>query len=80
MIRVLGHLWADNWVKVENLIGTFGELSLRAHRIDVKVSVVIINGLEDVIRSKEAAEHPKDLHVLPLLARRLQQCGGQEGW
>lgn len=57
----------------------YEELAHRAHRMDVEGTIVVIADLEDVIRSKEAAGRPKDLQVLPLLYRRLQQRGDEAG-
>ncbi len=74
--------------RVWNLICAFGEfdlsffpsgfdrgyeqLSLRAHRMAVSGTVVVIADLDDVIKSKEAAGRPKDLQVLPILYRHRQ--------
>jgi hypothetical protein len=55
--------------------GGYEQLALRAHRVTVEGTVVVIADLDDVIRSKEAAGRPKDLRVLPILYRRRQ---GQE--
>jgi len=49
--------------------GGFGELALRAHKVSVGGTQVMIADLGDVIRSKEAAGRPKDLQVLPTLYR-----------
>lgn len=50
----------------------YEQLALRAHRVAVESTVVVIADLEDVIRSKEAAGRPKDLRVLPILYRHQQ--------
>ena len=54
--------------------GTRGymELAANALPITVKGMIVRVAALEDVIRSKEAANRPKDQRVLPIL-RQLQE-------
>jgi hypothetical protein len=49
----------------------FSELAIRSHRVVVEGVEVVIDDLEDVIRSKEAAGRPKDLRALPILYRHL---------
>jgi hypothetical protein len=56
----------------------YEQLAPRAHRVAVEGTIVVIADLEDVIRSKEAAGRPKDLQVLPILYRHLQQMEGDE--
>ena len=50
----------------------YEQLALRAHRMAVSGTVVVIADLDDVIKSKEAAGRPKDLRVLPMLYRHRQ--------
>jgi hypothetical protein len=75
-------------VELLNLVTTFGELDLsftpagtrgfedlaeRARIITVKGHEVPVASLEDIIRSKEAANRPKDLAALPILRQLLQE-------
>lgn len=75
-------------VSLLNLVTRFGELDvsfdpsgtrgfedLRTRSLDLKLgtSPVPVAALEDVIRSKEAANRPKDLRTLPLLRQLLQE-------
>jgi hypothetical protein len=53
--------------------GGYAELEPRAHRMSVDGVEMLIADLGDVIRSKEAAGRPKDLRVLPVLYRHLEQ-------
>lgn len=53
--------------------GGYAELAPRAHRMSVDGVEMLIADLGDVIRSKEAAGRPKDLRVLPVLYRHLEQ-------
>lgn len=53
--------------------GGYAELEPRAHRMSVNGVEMLIADLGDVIRSKEAAGRPRDLRVLPILYRRLEQ-------
>jgi hypothetical protein len=80
--------------RVWNLIGSHGEfdlsffpsgfdrgyeqLALRAHRVAVEGTIVVIADLDDVIKSKEAAGRPKDLRVLPILYRHRDRENGGE--
>ena len=52
----------------------YEQLLVRAHRVSVEGTVVVIADLADVIASKEAAGRPKDIQVLPTLIRH-QQLG-----
>jgi hypothetical protein len=56
----------------------YEQLAPRAHRVAVGGTIVVIADLGDIIRSKEAAGRPKDLQVLPILYRHLQQMEGDE--
>ena len=58
--------------------GGFGELALRAHKVSVGGTQVVIADLGDVIRSKEAAGRPKDLQVLPTLYRHQRSLRSDE--
>lgn len=48
-------------------VGGFDQLAPRAVRVDLDGVVVNVASLDDVIRSKRAADRPKDRAVLPLL-------------
>jgi len=56
----------------------YEQLALRAHRMAVSGTVVLIADLDDVITSKEAAGRPKDLRVLPLLYRHQQSLNSDD--
>jgi hypothetical protein len=75
-------------VELLNLVTAFGELDLsftpagtrgyddlarRAQSMTVKGHEVLVASLEDIIRSKEAANRPKDLAALPLLRQLLDE-------
>lgn len=75
-------------VEVLNLVTAFGELDLsfapagtrgyadlagRALSMTVKGHSVPVASLEDIIRSKEAANRPKDLAALPILRQLLRE-------
>jgi hypothetical protein len=51
--------------------GGYAQLEVNARRLRVGEVEVVVAGLADVIRSKEAAGRPKDLRVLPSLYRHL---------
>jgi hypothetical protein len=51
----------------------FGELASRAEPVTIQGTAIQLARLEDVIRSKEAANRPKDLRALPLLRLLLQE-------
>jgi hypothetical protein len=53
--------------------GGYADLAPRARRVSVEGVEVLVADLGDVIRSKEAAGRPKDLRVLPVLYRRLDE-------
>jgi hypothetical protein len=53
--------------------GGYAELEPRARRMSVDGEEMLIADLGDVIRSKEAAGRAKDLRVLPVLYRHLEQ-------
>jgi len=48
-------------------IGTYADLVARAVRLDIEGVTVLVATLEDVIRSKQTADRPKDRAVLPTL-------------
>jgi hypothetical protein len=56
----------------------YEQLALRAHRVAVSGTVVVIADLDDVIKSKEAAGRPKDLQVLPILYRHQQSFNSDD--
>jgi hypothetical protein len=79
-----------NGVQLLNLVTDYGELDLsfspagtggyedlvqRAQTIDLKGHSVPVAALEDIIRSKEAANRPKDQAALPLLRQLLRELG-----
>jgi hypothetical protein len=45
----------------------FSELAPRSHAVEIRGFQVAVADLEDVIRSKEAANRPKDQRALPIL-------------
>lgn len=51
----------------------FADLASRAERFTIQGTPVPVARLEDVIRSKEAANRPKDLRALPMLRLLLQE-------
>jgi hypothetical protein len=51
----------------------YSDLAERSQRIDIGGVVVRVAALEDIIRSKEAANREKDLVVLPALRRLLER-------
>jgi len=54
-------------------IRSFESLRSRADRIDVNGEVAIVAHLADVIKSKRAADRPKDRAVLPVLEATLRE-------
>jgi hypothetical protein len=75
-------------VEVLNLVTAFGELDVsftpagtrgfedlaaRAQYLSVRAHSVPVASLEDIIRSKEAANRPKDLAALPILRQLLDE-------
>ena len=80
-------------VSLLNLVTQFGDLDLsftpsgtggypdliaRAVRMPIQGSTVPVAALEDVIRSKEAANRPKDQRTLPLLRQLLAEIRARE--
>jgi hypothetical protein len=63
------------------LDGTAGysDLAREAESADLYGSVVHVASLADVIRSKQAANRPKDQRVLPTLRRILSERGEKPG-
>ena len=59
--------------------GTSGFDDLRAHSLAMPIReyTVQVAALEDVIRSKESANRPKDQRALPLLRQLLQEIRGR---
>jgi iron-sulfur cluster repair di-iron protein len=53
--------------------GGYADLSARAVEMPLEGMAVPVAALEDVIRSKEAANRPKDQRALPLLKQRLAE-------
>jgi hypothetical protein len=51
----------------------FSDLSQRATEVSIRGLQVPVAALEDVIRSKEAANRPKDLRSLPVLRQLLEE-------
>lgn len=58
--------------------GGYADLEPHAHRMSVDGVEILVADIADVIRSKEAAGRPKDLRVLPLLYRHLEQLSSEE--
>jgi hypothetical protein len=54
----------------------FDDLNERAVRMTIKGVSVAVAALEDIIRSKEAANRPKDHRTLPMLRRLLDEIRG----
>ncbi|HEX9724583.1 MAG TPA: hypothetical protein VGC53_09925 [Vicinamibacteria bacterium] len=57
----------------------FSELAPRAVEMTIRGSKVAVASLEDVIRTKEAANRPKDQRMLPVLRRLLEEIRKREG-
>jgi hypothetical protein len=57
--------------------GGFEDLDRRAESIDLQGLTVRVARLEDVIRSKEASNRPKDQRALPLLRQLLEEIRGR---
>lgn len=53
--------------------GGFADLSPRAISMTIRGVTVTVAALDDVIRSKEAANRPKDLRMLPVLRQLLEE-------
>lgn len=53
----------------------YSDLAERARGIDIGGVVVTVAALEDIVRSKEAANREKDKVVLPALRRLLERAG-----
>jgi hypothetical protein len=51
----------------------YADLSVQASRMVIVGVPVTVAALEDVIRSKEAANRPKDLRALPMLRQLLAE-------
>ena len=81
-------------VSLLNLVTRFGDLDLaftpsgtggyadlieHAVRMPLEGSTVPVASLEDVIRSKEAANRPKDQRTLPLLRQLLAEIQARQG-
>lgn len=59
--------------------GGFSDLAVRAIEIEIRGVAVPVAALEDVIRSKEAANRPKDHRTLPVLRELLAEIRKREG-
>ncbi len=57
----------------------FPDLALHAVEMTIHGSKVAVAALEDVIRSKEAANRPKDQRTLPALRQLLEEIKKQQG-
>ena len=57
----------------------FPDLVLHAVEMTIHGSKVAVAALEDVIRSKEAANRPKDQRTLPVLRQLLEEIKKQQG-
>jgi len=59
--------------------GGYPDLNERAVRLPLQGSTVAVAALEDVIRSKETANRPKDQRTLPLLRQLLAEIRARQG-
>jgi hypothetical protein len=59
--------------------GGFSDLQTRAIDVTIRSLTVPVAALEDVIRSKEAADRPKDHRTLPVLRELLEEIRRREG-
>lgn len=59
-------------------IDDYGALSGRAVTFDLAGTAVMVASLDDVIRSKEAADRPRDRAVLPVLYALREEIGPQD--
>jgi len=59
--------------------GGFSDLATRAVNVTIRGYAVPVAALEDVIRSKEAANRPKDQRTLPVLRQLLEEIARREG-
>ena len=57
----------------------FDDLSRHAVRFNIRGTAISVASLEDVIRSKEAANRPKDHRSLPLLRQLLEEISKRQG-
>ena len=57
----------------------FDDLSRHAVPFDIRGTTIAVASLEDVIRSKEAANRPKDQRTLPLLRQLLDEVHKRQG-
>jgi hypothetical protein len=57
----------------------YSELAPRSVEMTIRGSNVAVASLEDVIRTKESANRPKDQRVLPLLRRLLEEIHKRKG-
>lgn len=55
-------------------VRSFEVLRSRATRLDIGGTPILVAALEDVIRSKRAARRPRDLAVLEILERTLEEA------
>ncbi len=72
VVRDRDGLQLDFMSKIDG-IRSFEALKSRAEPVDVRGSKVLVASLEDVIRSKSAADRPEDRAVLPVLRRTLRE-------
>lgn len=60
-------------------VRSFEGLKARAHEVSFGRHSLLVAGLEDIIRSKKAANRPQDRAVLPLLRKVLDEKAALEG-
>lgn len=72
VVRDLDGLQLDFMAKVDG-VSRFEALRARAVEMEVGDSTLLVAALPDVIRSKEAANRPQDVAVLPILRRTLRE-------
>lgn len=56
----------------------YDALAARAREVRARDTVIVVAALEDVIRSKEAANRPKDRRALPVLRQLLEELQRRE--
>ena len=59
-------------------IRSFEGLRDRAQRIDIDGVSILVASLSDIIKSKKAAKRPRDLAVIGILEKALEEASGQK--
>jgi hypothetical protein len=57
-------------------IATFEGLGKRATKVHIGQSALMVASLPDIIKSKKAAGRPRDMAVLPVLEKTLEEAAG----